>query len=71
MSTTCKFDKLNVFPTYILLSLKRDLEQKKNYEQLISQLENTGITLEKDNFQLSLHSVKDLLDIKNYLDSKI
>lgn len=63
-------EKYSSLPDYLLFALRTFLNDEKYLKQLEEQLHKTGIVLEKDNYQISLRSVNDLHEIKEYLNSK-
>ena len=58
------FEKL---PESLRQELREFLSDRERFQQLKRMLQSTGLMLEKDDFQIPIHSVKDLDAIKKYL----
>ena len=58
------FDK---FPDALLCELSEFLNDKNRFQQLEKMLHSATLILEKDDFQIPIHSVKDLHALRQYL----
>jgi len=65
-----KFEQLNNIPDYILSKLKDMINTKESYIALEKQLKISPIHIEKDDYQVMLLSVEDLVDLKIELNKK-
>ena len=68
MTTEYMNKKLEALPKDILVSLREFLNDNTRFDLIERQLDITGIMLEKDNFQIPLHSIDDLREIKAFLN---
>jgi hypothetical protein len=63
-------ERLKIIPDDILRALKEFLDDDKNFEILKSQLSDTGVMIEKNDFQISIKSVDELKELCEILNKK-
>ena len=60
---------LSIIPKDILFALKIFLEDNERYKIFKEQLQNTGIMIEKDGYQISVKSINELNDLIQELNT--
>ncbi len=69
METLSVGENLEKVPKVLRHELYEFLSNAETFEQLKQMLMGTGLILEKDDFQIPIHSAEELLAIQAYLNS--
>lgn len=71
MATLPVSENLEKVPDSLRRELCEFLKNDERFQQFEQMLQRTGLVLEKDEFQIPIHSVEELYAIKSYLSEEM